>query len=207
MRRVTLVRVTALAVAGGFGLGLLAGCAPLTSEVQKRPATATGAVLGGAGGATVGGLIGGTQGAVIGGLLGALGGGVIGNYQEKQQAPRGQALADTGVQPGQQALSLQKVTARPQTVAPGGQVDIAMTYSLVTPQPNETATVREVRDLTYNGQTVGRMAVDRQRASGTWSTEVPVTLPETAAPGTYTVVASVNAEGMTDSQTSTFVVR
>jgi len=200
-------RVAALGVAVVFAAGLFAGCAETTKQVQEHPRTATGAAVGGVGGAVVGGLLGGGKGALIGGLLGALGGGVVGNYTEKKQAPREQALQETGAQPGQSAISVQQVTAQPQTVAPGQQVDIGMTYSVVTPQPNETANVRETREITFNNQVVGQMSVDRQRTSGTWQSDVPVTLPQTAQPGTYTILASVTAGGMTNSRTTTFTVK
>jgi hypothetical protein len=200
-------KLTALAVAVLFGAALLAGCAQTTEQVQKHPRTATGAAVGGVGGAVVGGLIGGGKGALIGGLLGALGGGVIGNYTEKQQSTREQTLRETGAAPGQQALSIQSVAAKPQTVAPGGQVDIGLTYALVTPQANQTATVKETREIKLGQQVVGQMSVDRQRTSGTWQSSVPVTLPQTAQPGNYTVVASVSADGMSDTQTSTFTVQ
>jgi len=205
MRR-RLFRVGALVLAVVFSAGLI-GCAEISGEVEKRPRTTTGAVLGGAGGAVVGGVLGGTKGAVIGGLLGALGGGVIGNYTEKQQATREQTLRETGTQPGQSALGIQNVAAKPQSVSPGGQVDIDMTYNLVTPQAEQTATVKEQRVIKMGDQVVGQMSVDRQRTSGTWESSVPVTLPQTAQPGNYTIVASVTADGMSDTKTGTFTVR
>jgi outer membrane lipoprotein SlyB len=202
-----LFRLTALAVVVVFGAGLITSCAEVTGQVEKHPRTATGAVVGGAGGAVVGGLLGGTKGAIIGGLLGALGGGAIGNYTEKQQSTREQTLRETGAQPGQNALNIQSVTARPESVAPGGQVDISMTYALVTAQPQKTTSVRESREITFNKEVVGQMTVDRQRTSGTWESSVPVTLPQSAQPGTYTITASVSGEGLSDAQQTTFTVR
>lgn len=202
-----LFRLSALIVAVVFCAGLVASCAEIAGEVEERPRTATGAVLGGAGGAAVGGLIGGTKGAVIGGLLGALGGGVIGNYTEKQQAPREQALRETGAQPGQSALDIQKVTAQPQSVTPGERVDIGMSYNLVTPQADQTATIREERQIKLGEEVVGQMAVERERTSGTWQSSVPVTLPENAQPGNYTIEARVSGAGMSDTQTASFTVR
>jgi outer membrane lipoprotein SlyB len=199
--------VAALVVAVVFSAGLVAGCAEISGEVEKRPRTTTGAVVGGAGGAVVGGLLGGTKGAVIGGLLGALGGGIIGNYTEKQQATREQTLRETGAEPGQQALNIQSVSAQPQSVTPGGQVDIGLTYALVTSQADQTATIKEERQIKLGEQVVGQMAVERQRSSGTWQSSVPVTLPQTAQPGNYTVVASVSGAGMSDTKTATFTVR
>jgi hypothetical protein len=159
------------------------------------------------GGAVLGGAIGGGKGALIGGLLGALGGGVIGNYTEKQSATREQTLQETGTAPGQSTLNIQKLNVAPTTVVPGGQVDIGMTYALVTPQPGETATVRETREIKLNNQVVGQMSVDRAHTSGTWQSSVPVTLPQSATPGDYTVVAAVVSGGKTDSRTTTFTVR
>jgi outer membrane lipoprotein SlyB len=82
-----LVVVLALAMTLG-----LSGC----ETVRENPKTAIGAGAGAAGGAVVGGLIGrGTTGVVVGGLLGALAGGAIGQYLDRQDRSRDQAIEDT----------------------------------------------------------------------------------------------------------------
>src|SRR5512141_1975351 len=127
-----------LTLTGGLALS---GC----STVEENPKTALGAGAGAAGGALLGGLAGrGTTGAVVGGLLGALAGGAVGQYLDRKDKDRPQAVSDTSYTPTQgNYVSVQAVQAQPTQVPPGGTVNLQTTYTVLTPNPTQTVNVQE----------------------------------------------------------------
>ncbi len=180
------------------------------STVEQHPGTATGAGLGAAAGAIAGSAIGegGTKGAVVGGLLGALVGGAIGYYAYDRDRTAAETARVYNYQPatGSSVLNIEAISAMPQTVRPGGQVDLKMTYALLTPQSASSTQVTETREIRYNGQLVGRQTVTVSRASGTYTSSVPLQLPADADPGQYAVTETAQSSFGSDARETTFVV-
>ena len=173
------------------------GCATTESTLGGHQGAAIGVGAGAVGGAVIGGLVGGRKGAVAGGLLGALAGGLIGNYydqKEKGPAETRQAHSDYTAAKGTR-IQIEKVTAGPTPVRPGGTVDIDVTYAVLTPTDDVQVPIRETREILFGGSKVGESTVDIEREGGTWRSVVSVTLPADARPGNYRVLASVEFRG------------
>ena len=201
-------KILCAVVALAFLSVVLSGCAETGQTVREHPKTAIGGGAGVVGGAVVGGLIGGTRGAVLGGLLGGLAGGAIGHYLDTQEKTLAQTSKDYGYSPSQgDKLKIEAVRANPAVLAPGETVNINLTYAVLTPSADRQVLVRETREILVNGSSVGKTSVEISREGGTWKSTVPVTLPPTAAPGNYRVIASIEAAGTgKDSQETHFKV-
>ena len=181
----------------------LAGC-------ETIPAEHMGATVGaGAGAATraaAGAILGDTKGAVVGGLVGALVGGAIGHYGYDQQRDREETEAlynyeeDYGTM-----LSIEETDIKPEYIYPGDTVDIQVTYALMNPQG--VTPVREIRQITHEGQLVGKPEVSVERSAGTYTSTIPLHLPDTAAQGIYEVTTIVESDTARDTQRTSFRVR
>lgn len=187
-----------------FTLGL-SGCA----TIEEHPKTAIGTGAGAAGGALLGGLIGrNTTGVVVGGLLGALAGGAIGYYMDRQDRTPAQAQTATGYQPSQGTLvRVEGVQTEPSTVSPGGIVNLGATYTVLTPDSNQTVTVNETREVRHDGVLVANPTTAFARANGTFTSVLPITLPAGALRGTYEVTTTVTVGDRSSRGFGTFVVR
>ncbi|MBI4573223.1 MAG: glycine zipper 2TM domain-containing protein [candidate division NC10 bacterium] len=183
----------------------LSGCA----TIEENPKTAVGTGVGAAGGALLGGLIGrSTTGVVVGGLLGALAGGAIGHYMDRQDRTAAQAKAQTGYQPSQGTLvRVERVQAEPAAISPGGTVNLGATYSVLTPNPNQTVSVNETREVRHDGVLVANPTTAFARPNGTFTSALPVALPASAARGTYEVTTTVTVGDRSSRGIATFVVR
>jgi surface antigen len=181
---VTLAAVISASVA-------LGGC----ETVRENPKTSIGAGAGAAAGAAAGGLIGrDTTGVVVGGLLGGLAGGAIGYYLERQDRNRAQAASEIGYNPSQgTVVRVDQVQANPRTVRAGETVNIVATYTLLTPQGDQTVTVRETREIRHNGTLVANPTTEFSRNNGTFTSALPITLPANAGRGAYEVTTTVAA--------------
>jgi methionine-rich copper-binding protein CopC len=188
---------------------ILPGCAGVEQTAREHPKATVGAGTGVLGGAVVGGLIGGKRGAVIGGLLGGLAGGAVGHYLDQREKDLAQTSRDYGYSPGQGVrLEIEAVRTNPDALDPGETVNINLTYAVLTPSADRQVLVKETREILANGALVGRTSIDVSRDGGTWRSTVPVTLPATAAPGNYRVVASVETpDGARDTGETSFRVR
>jgi|ERR1051326_5850575 hypothetical protein len=185
MRQLSLLLVLILMVSLGS-----AGCATVT-EHEK---TTIGAGAGAAGGALVGGLISrNTTGVVVGGLIGALAGGGIGYYLERRDATRPQAIAATGYSPAQGNLvRVDSVQADPTQVRPGQTVNLAITYTVLTPNADQSYLVRETREVRHDGVLVANPTTEFYRSNGAFTSALPITLPATAGRGAYEVTTTVS---------------
>ncbi len=182
---------------------------PACQWSREHPKTAGGAGIGAAGGAIAGGLISGKRkGMVWGGLLGALAGGLLGAYADHKDKTADEAMADSSYDPqvGVQ-LVMKSVSAEPKSIAPGQDVDLKMTYTVLAPQSDQEVDVTETRLVTLNGEKVADPSTQRYRTSGIWSSTQPVRLPGNAPSGTYQVEAKVTTDNLSSSMTTTFVVR
>ncbi len=200
MRPMAAVLVLVLVFTMGFS-----GCA----TIEEHPKTAIGTGVGAAGGALLGGLIGrNTTGVVVGGLLGALAGGAIGYYMDRQDRTPAQAQAATGYQPSQGTLvRVEGVQFEPSTVSPGGIVNLGATYTVLTPDSNQTVTVNETREVRHDGVLVANPTTAFTRTNGTFTSALPITLPANALRGTYEVTTTVTVGDRSSRGFGTFVVR
>jgi hypothetical protein len=190
-----------------------------TETVRQHPGTAVGAGVGAAGGAVVGGVAGGSKGAIVGGLLGGLAGGVIGNYIERRDdntastsgsgtAPSSKSGQTTtsAATTGNPGIRMDQVQTVPAVVPPGGTVNLGATYT-VFGSASEAVDVRETREVRHQGELVANPTAEVSRTRGTYTTSLPITLPATAAPGSYEVTTTVAMGDRRASQTSTFQVQ
>lgn len=205
----TTQRAVALGLCSVWCTLLLAGCAPLEQQVSEHPGTAIGATAGAVGGAVLGGLLfKSTTGAVVGGLVGALAGGLIGNATEAKKQNEEATNQEYGYKARQGiVIRIEEVEVEPAQIRPGGRVNLSVQYALMTPQANQEVTITERWAITHNGQEVGEPVHTVQHPGGTWAGSLPLTLPRSAEPGTYRVVAIVEAENKADRRETTFVVR
>jgi len=202
MTRRCLSIVLVVCAVGSLGL---AGC----ETVQEHPKTAAGAGVGAAGGALAGGLIGhGATGAVVGGLLGAVAGGAAGNYLEHRDKTAQQAAADTNYNPSQgEVVRIDNVQAQPTAVPAGSPVNLQATYTVLTPNPGQQMTVQETRQVFHNGQLVANPSTTVNRAAGTYTSTIPITLPPNADKGAYQVTTIIAMNGQQTSGNTNFTIQ
>jgi len=181
-----------------------AGCGTIP---EKHKGAAVGAGAGAATGAAAGAIIGkSTSAAVIGGLVGALVGGAIGHYAYDQQRSAKETAQTYNYNDAQgTVLAIENAAASPKSVRPGGTVDIEMTYAVLNPQGSISIT--EIREITHNGRLVGKPEVTVQRSAGTYTSRVPIRLPEGAERGWYEVKTMVQAQNARDTQITSFTVQ
>lgn len=178
-----------------------------SSIPQEHRGAATGAGVGAATGAVAGGLLGGgARSTIVGGLLGALAGGAIGHYGYDQKRSAKDTAQAYNYQPASgTVLKIENASVNPGTVQPGQQVDLQMTYAVMSPS-DQPVNVTETREIRLGNDVVGKPQVNVSRAAGTYTSNVPLTLPGNAQKGTYTVISTINAGGVTDTRQSTFNV-
>jgi len=176
---------------------------------EERRGTAIGAGVGGATGAIAGAAIGdSTTSAVVGGLLGALVGGAIGYYAYDRERDQDETARLYDYEPAVEGrvLNIEEASAVPQTVRPGEEVDLRMTYAVLTPSPGEMSEITEIREIRHDGQLVGRPTVTVDRAGGTYTSSIPLRLPRDAEPGVYQVTETIESDFGRDTRETSFTV-
>jgi len=163
---------------------------------EKHKKAVVGAGVGAVAGAAVGGLAKGRKGALIGAGVGALAGAAIGAYldhKDKTAAQTNQAHnynVDQGVR-----VELVGVAADPTKVTPGGKLHLQATYAVMAPNPQQEVAVTETRLVTLGGNKVADAAATVNRLPGTYTSQVPLTLPSDAMKGRYDLTVTVTAAG------------
>jgi hypothetical protein len=119
--------------------------------------------------------------------------GFYGNSREQSRTGREDLIAREGYCPtGGCVLRLDRVEVKPDRAKRGGTLLLSTTYTILTPE-QVSLPVSITRDIYYQGKSLGRTkSVDMRRDNGTWTQEINFTLPANAAPGTYTLVTSIN---------------
>ncbi len=193
-------RILVLAIVAIFTLSL-AGCQTESGYYDPGRSAGAGALGGAATGAALGAIIGAATGspatgAWIGAASGALVGGV-GAYlyaQHRNNVIRDQRAAAQAYNynPSQGNLvSVDSADANPSVVRPGQQVNLGMTYTILTPS-NIPVSVTLVREVRYNGQLVGQpYQTTVSNANGTFNDSVAYSLPSNASYGNYSVTSRV----------------
>lgn len=179
----------------------LTGCA--TMEENK------GATIGAVLGATAGVLLGGdTEGRIVGGLIGALVGGAIGHYAYDQNRTREETVKTYNYQPSQGSMvTIEKASASPEVVSPGDIVEIRITYAVLNPSSEMATSLTEIREITHNGKLVGKPEATVSRTSGTYTSTIPIRLPENSERGIYDVRTIVQSQNAKDERRVTFTVQ
>jgi hypothetical protein len=194
----------------------LVGCATESGYYSPGQSAGAGALGGAATGAAIGSIIGAATGsaatgawvgAAAGGLLGGVGGYLYAEHRNSE-IRSAQATAQANNYQGQgNMVSVDSVSASPSTVAPGGTVNLGMTYSILTPA-NAPMSVNLVREVRLNGQMVGTpYQTTVSNANGTYSDNINYALPNNAARGTYTVTSRVMSSAGTSQRDALFTVQ
>jgi len=176
---------------------------------EEHKGAAKGAGVGAAAGAVLGAVVGGdTKSAVIGGLLGALVGGAIGHYYYDQSRTRTETADRYGYRSTQGPLiRIEGASVEPQTAAPGGKVDMKLTYAVLTPAETTELTLVEKREIRHEGSLVGNPEITVVRKGGTYTSSIPLTLPADAKKGLYVVTSTVRSGQLSETIQSAFSVR
>jgi hypothetical protein len=194
----------------------MVGCATESGYYDPARSAGAGALGGAATGAAIGSIIGAATGsAATGAWVGAAAGGTLGLvggylYAEHRNSEirSSQAAAQAYNYQGQgNVVSVDNVSASPSTARPGQQVNLGMTYTILTPS-NAPVSVNLVREVRYNGQVVGTpYQTTVSNANGTYSDNVSYALPNNASPGTYTVTSRVMSSYGTSQRDASFSVQ
>jgi hypothetical protein len=194
----------------------LVGCATESGYYDPYRSAGAGALGGAATGAAIGSIIGAATGsaatgawigAAAGGTLGLVGGALYAEHRNSE-IRSSQAAAQAYNYQGQgNVVSVDNVSASPSTVRPGQQVNMGMTYTILTPS-NAPVSVNLVREIRYNGQVVGSpYQTTVSNDNGTYSDNVSYTLPNNAGPGTYTVISKVTSSYGSSARDAYFTVQ
>ena len=184
------------------------GCATVPEEHQGA---ATGAGIGAVTGAVAGSLLGAhgakTEMAIIGGLVGALAGGAIGHYAYDQKRTNQETAQKYNYNPSQgKMIRIEAVSAVPASARPGDTIDLNMTYALLGVGAGNEATITETREIRFQGEIYGKPQVNVSRADGTYSSSIPLTLPDDARSGKYRVITTIQSSFGSDSRETSFQV-
>jgi hypothetical protein len=197
-------------------IGSLAGCATDGTYDPGRSAGA-GALGGAATGAAIGSIVGAATGhagtgawvgAAAGGVAGAVGGYLYAEHRNSQARSSQSAAQAYNYTPTQgNVVSIDRVEVNPSTVRPGQQVQLGMTYTILTPD-NQPVAVTLVREVRFGGSTVGQpYQTTVNNANGTYSDQVSYALPGNATPGTYTVTSRINSTYGNAQRDGSFTIR
>ncbi len=202
------LRIAALVTLATFTLGIT-GCATMSDEYQGA---AKGAGIGAATGALAGALLAGegsrTKGAILGGLAGALTGGVVGNYTADQKSTAAETANKYGYQPSTGImLKVVSTLASPATVQPGGTVNLIAGYAVMSPTPSTPVAITESHEIRLNNELVGNPSVNVSHPAGTYSSNIPLTLPQNAKKGIYKVTTTISTASGKQSRETSFTVQ
>jgi outer membrane lipoprotein SlyB len=206
MRRTT----AGIAAVAAALLLLTSSCA---TEKQSQY-TATGAGIGAVTGAALGAILGSFggragEGAVIGSIFGGLAGASIGNNEYHMQRSEELAARQYDYDTARARTDLVRIEdayADPKTVAPGDTVNLVSTFTVLTPY-RRLALVHEVREVRNDvGEIIGRPEVTERREGGTWTSSMPLKIPESARPGRYRVTTIVETDSAGDTREFAFQV-
>jgi hypothetical protein len=183
----------------------IAGCGGTAGQtVSDNKGAAVGATLG----ATAGVLLGGsTGGRIAGGLIGALVGGAIGHYAYDKKRSADETAQTYNYKSSQgSVVSIENASSSPTQVRSGDTVEIAITYAVLNPSPSVETRITEVREITHEGKLVGRPEHTVSRTAGTYTSTIPLTLPNNSDPGTYEVKTIIETPEAKDVRYTKFTV-
>jgi len=94
-------------------------------------------------------------------------------------------------------IGLVTAEVRPRQVRPGGEVRLVVSYELSGLRPGEIREVTEIRRIASGTGELKMFEHRVQRRAGTVISELPVRVPPDAAPGVYSVSATLRLAGVT----------
>ena len=202
------LRIAAVVTLTTFSLGI-ASCATVP---QGHEGATKGAGIGAATGAIAGALLAGegsrTKGAILGGLAGALLGGVVGNYTVDKKKTADETANKYGYQPSAGIVTrIENTSAAPATVKPGDKVNLVATYAVMAPTPTTPVAITESHEIRLNNELVGNPSVNVSHPAGTYSSSIPLFLPQDAKKGTYKVTTTISTASGRDSRETSFTVQ
>jgi hypothetical protein len=194
----------------------LVGCATESGYYDPYRSAGAGALGGAATGAAIGSIIGAATGsaatgawigAAAGGTLGLVGGALYAEHRNSE-IRSAQMAAEAHSYGGQgYVVSVDNVTASPSVVRPGQQVNLAMDYTILSPD-NAPVSVTLMREVRCNGRLVGSpYQATVTNYNGSYSDNVSYALDRNAAPGTYTVISKVTSSYGSSARDSYFTVQ
>jgi hypothetical protein len=207
-----------LVIALVFIIGVsVAGCATESGYYSPERSAGAGALGGAATGAALGAIIGAATGsaatgawvgAAAGGLLGGVGGYLYAQHRNSEMRSAAMAAQSYNYSPAQgNVVAIDRVEATPSSVRAGQQVNLGVTYTILTPD-NYPTSVTLVREVRYGGNLLGQpYQTQVTNANGTFSDAVAYALPNNATPGTYTVTSRVTSSYGSASRDSYFTVQ
>ena len=192
------------------------GCATESGYCDPYRSAGAGALGGAATGAAIGSIIGAATGnpatgawvgAAAGGVLGGVGGALYAGHRNSE-IRSAQAAAQANNYQGQgNVVNVDNVTVSPSSVRPGQQVNLGMTYTILTPA-NSPVSLTLVREVQFNGAPIGSpYQTTVSNANGTFSDNVSYALPTNATPGSYTVISRVMSSYGTSQKEGYFTVQ
>jgi len=189
----------------------LSGCASTGGSVQQQMAGAgIGAALGCAAGALItGDARGCAAGAAIGGAVG-FGAVAITQYNARQvrsTADDSRVYGLTGPVSTPQ-VKIRQGSSAPETVRPGGSVNVSTDYSVLLPPGTSSAGVTESWVLKKDGKVLSNLpSKTATRSAGGWEADAVITVPSNAPAGTYVIEHRVKSGSSYDVDQSNFVVK
>ncbi|MFP3869115.1 MAG: hypothetical protein ACLFUU_13355 [Desulfobacteraceae bacterium] len=169
---------------------------------------ATGAAIGsiigaGTGSAATGAWVGAATGAVAGGIGGAL----YAAHRNQKQQDYDAAAQSYNYTPSQgNVVDINTATVSPDSVRPGQQVNMQLTYTILTPG-NAPVDLTISREIKKDGLTMGQPHQTQvSNTNGTYSDQVGFMVPDQAAAGKYTIISRVNSNYGSDQEISYFTV-
>ena len=184
------------------------GCDFLRQHKEAVTGAAIGAAAGGALGYAVGGRHhrGGRMAA--GALLGALAGAAIGESMSQRTRTAPEAAQATNYQPSQGVvLRVDNAATAPAALTGGGQVVLSVTYTLLAPNAAAQMPVTETYVVTLNGAKVAEVPSNANRAPGSYTSQLPITIQAGATQGTYQVAITIAAAGQMGQGATSFTVQ
>jgi hypothetical protein len=177
----------------------IGGCVTESGYYSPERSAGAGALGGAATGAALGAIIGAATGspatgawvgAAAGGLVGAVGGYLYAEHRNSEIRSRAAAAQSYSYSPARgNVVAIDYATVTPAVAGPGQQVNLGMTYTILTPD-NYPVTVTLYREVRMGGGLVGQpYQTQVSNANGTFTDSVAYNTPTTR--GTYAVVSRV----------------
>jgi len=209
-------RILALAIVAIFTLSL-AGCQTESGYYDPGRSAGAGALGGAATGAALGAIIGAATGspatgawigAASGALVGGVGGYLYAQHRNNEIRDQEAAAQAYNYNPSQgNIVSVDAADASPSVVRPGQQVNLGMTYTILTPS-NVPVSVTLVREVRYQGQLLGQpYQTTVSNANGTFNDSVAYSMPSNASYGNYSVTSRVDSSYGSSSREAYFSVQ
>jgi hypothetical protein len=178
----------------------LGGCATESGYYSPGRSAGAGLLGGAATGAALGSIIGAATGsaatgawvgAAAGALVGTVGGYLYAEHRNSMMRSSAAAAQSYNYTGSGNVVNIENTYVNPSAVRPGQQVNLGMTYTILTPG-NAPTSVTLVREVRLGNSLVGQpYQTTVTNANGTFSDNVGYNVPANAPPGNYTVTSRV----------------